>query len=175
MDDKEIEEIYNQTFPGLAFFSRDTNLSESLIERYYVGQILLERGFTDMTFKRGGLTSSTRYLIASANGRDVSSIVPEAELFGLVILKRSSHFKVLDIHRHKHKVQILLLEIPGNALDFFSRTKSNIEEKVIKMAREDFDKKWNAEPIAELQSKEWVERTAFPIGMNDSGDFFLTD
>lgn len=172
MDNKRIEEIFNQTFSGLALFYRDTNLSENLISIYSVGQILRERGFTDMSYKGGGLTTNVRYLIASANAKDLSALNPENGKLGHVLLSSNAFFKVLDIYKIGEKAQIFLLEIPENAVDFFATTTSNIEEDIIKKARENFDEKMNAPPVSELQSPEWKERTASPIGMNNNGEFF---
>lgn len=172
MDNKQIEEIYNQTFGGLTLFYRDTNLAENLISKYEVGQILNERGFTDLTFKGGGLGTNLRYLIASANGKDVSSIMPDTTKFGHVMLKSNSFFKVLDVYTIGNKTQIFLLEIPETAIDFFSKATSNIEEDITKKARESFETKVDTELIPELQIKEWIDRTEFPIGMNDQGEMF---
>ena len=77
MNNTQIEGIYNQTFGGLALFYRDTTLSENLISKYQIGQILIERGFIDITAKGGGLATNLRYLIASANAKDVSLMMPE--------------------------------------------------------------------------------------------------
>jgi hypothetical protein len=172
MENKKTEEIYNQTFGGLTLFHRDTNLSEFLISKYEVGQILNERGFTDMSHKGGGLATNFRYLIASANGKDVSSIMPDTAKFGHIMLKSNAFFKVLDIYKIGEKTQIFLLEIPETAVDFFAIATSNIEEDIIKKARESFDSKINSEPITELQAKEWKERTEFPIGMSEDGNLF---
>lgn len=172
MDNKQVEEIYNQTFGGLTLFYRDTILSENLISKYQVGQILNERGFTDMTFKGGGLATNFRYLIASANGKDVSSIMPDTVNFGHIMLKSNTFFKVLDIYKIGSKTQVFLLEIPETAIDFFADTTSNIEEDITKKARDSFDTKSNAAPIPELQTLEWKKRTEFPIGMNDKGELF---
>src|SRR4051812_28957790 len=46
MNNKELEEIFNETFAGLALFYRDTKLDDQLISKYQVGQIIMERGFT---------------------------------------------------------------------------------------------------------------------------------
>jgi len=172
MDNKKVEEIYNQTFAGLTLFYRDTTLSENLISKYHVGQILTERGFTDMSYKGGGLATNFRYLIASAHAKDLSAFHPNAKKFGLVLLTSDSFFKVLDIYRIANKTQVFLLEIPATAADFFASATSNIEDSIIKKARESFETKLNAEPIPELQTQEWKDRTAFPIGMNEKGEFF---
>jgi hypothetical protein len=171
MDDKKVEEIYNQTFAGLTLFYRDTTLSETLISKYHVGQILAERGFTDMSYKGGGLATNFRYLIASAHAKDISAISALSNV-GHVLLTSNSFFKVLDIYRIGNKTQVFLLEIPATAADFFASSTSNIEDDITKKARKSFETKLNAEPIPELQTQEWKARTVFPIGMNEKGEFF---
>jgi hypothetical protein len=172
MDNKQIEEIYNQTFGGLTLFYRDTTLSDNLISKYTIGQILTERGFTDMSYKGGGLATNFRYLIASANAKDLSAFNPDSAQLGHVLLSSNAFFKVLDIYKIGDKTQVFLLEIPSTAVDFFASVTSSVEEDITQKARESFDTKINSEPIAELQTNEWKERTEFPIGMNDKGDFF---
>ncbi len=175
MDNKQIEEIYNKTFGGLTLFYRDTKLSENLISKYHVGQILTERGFTDMTYKGGGLATNFRYLIASANGKDLSAFNPDSAQFGHILLSSNAFFKVLDIYKIGNKTQIFLLEIPETAIDFFASATSNIEEDITKKARENFDTKCNAEPVSELLNQEWIQRTEFPIGMSDKGELFYNN
>lgn len=172
MDNKQIEEIYSKTFSGLTFFYRDTTLTENLISKYQVGQILTERGFTDMSYKGGGLATNLRYLIASANAKDLSAFNPEGKQLGHVLLSSNAFFKVLDIYKIGDKTQVFLLEIPAAAVDFFASATSNIEEDITKKARENFDTNIDTGAIAELQTMEWKERTEFPIGMNDKGEFF---
>lgn len=171
-DNKQIEEIYNQTFGGLTLFYRDTTLSDHLISKYAIGQILLERGFTDMSYKGGGLATNCRYLIASANARDLSAFNPDSAKFGHVLLSSDAFFKVLDVYKIGEKTQVFLLEIPATAVDFFARATSSVENDISKKARESFDIKINAIPIAELQNQEWKDRTEFPIGMTYEGEFF---
>lgn len=172
MDHKQIEEIYNQTFGGLTLFYRDTMLSDSLSSKYQVGQILNERGFTDMSYKGGGLATNFRYLIASANGKDLSAFNPNAAQFGHIVLQSNAFFKVLDIYKIGNKTQVFLLEIPARAVDFFASATSNIEADIVAKARKSFEAKVDATPIPELEIQEWKERTEFPIGMNDKGEFF---
>ncbi|MPT33126.1 MAG: hypothetical protein E2600_15965 [Chryseobacterium sp.] len=175
MENSQIERLFNQTFSGLTLFYRDTNLDETLFTKYVAGQILQERGFIDMSFKGGGLTTNIRYLIASTNGKDVSSLVSESKNFGHTMLKPNSFFKVLDIYKIENKTQILLLEIPEIGINLFKSSISNIEEQVIKKARESFESKIKMEPIPELQEADWKQKTEFPIGMNDKGEFFFQD
>lgn len=176
MNNTEIEEIYNQTFSGLTLFYRDTTLSESLMSKYQIGQILTEPGFTDMTTMGGGLVTNCRYLIASTHAKDLSAFNQDAKQFGHVllpsnILTSNAFLKVLDIYKIGNKTQIFLLEIPATAVDFFAKVTSTIENDITKKAREGFDTKINAEPIPELQTQDWKERTESPIGMNENGEF----
>ena len=78
----------------------------------------------------------------------------------------------MDIYKIGEKTQIFLLEIPENTVDFFASTTSNIEADITKKAKESFELKINSTPITELQTLDWKERTQFPIGMNDKGEFF---
>lgn len=174
MDSKQIEEIYSQAFSGLELFYRDTTLSEHLVSNYKVGQILVERGFTDMSILGGGLTANLRYLIASAHAKDLSSIDPESAGTGHVMLQSNAFFKVLDIYSIDGKTQILLLEIPENAIGIFAGSTSGKEEELIKRGKQDFDILLTFDPVAELQTPDWKERTEFPIGMSESGEFFYT-
>jgi hypothetical protein len=175
-DNKEIEEIINQTFSGLMFFYRDTAIDESLVSKYEPDSIIVERGFTDMAYniesEKNGLATNLRYLIASAHAKDLSFFSPFAEQFSHAVLPSGTCFKVLDIYRLGDKTQILLLEIPVTAADFFSQVRINLEEIVIAKAREDFDATVNAGLLPELQTQEWRERTEFPIGMNNEGVFY---
>lgn len=172
MNNTEIEEIYTRTFSGLTLFYRDTTLSEELISKYQIGQILTERGFTDMTYMGGGLLTNCRYLIASANAKELPAFNPDSKQFGHVVLKPNAFFKVLDIYKIGNKTQIFLLEIPATAVDFFVNVTSNMENEITKKAREDFDTKINSAPIPDLQTQDWKDRTEFPIGMNEKGEYF---
>jgi len=172
MDNTEIEKIYNDTFAGCTMFYRDTNLDESLIVKYQQNQILLERGFTDMSFKGGGLNQNLRYLIASSKGKNVSAINPQSEKFGHILLQSNSYFKVLDIYTIEDKTQIMLLNISEESIELFQASTSNIEKQVIDKGRESFIAKISTESIPELDTAEWRERTKYPIGMSDTGEFF---
>jgi len=175
MENEQLEQIYNKVFGGLTLFYRDTTLSENLISKYSIGQILTERGFTDMSFKGGGLKTNLRYLIASSNAKNLSAINPDAAVYGHVLLSSNAFFKILDIYKIADKTQVFLLEIPSTAIDIFANNTSNIEADITKKAREGFESKINLDPIPELQSSEWLARCEFPIGMNDNGDFFYNN
>ena len=175
MDNNKIEEIYNETFSGLTLFYRDTNLSEKLISNYKVGQIIMERGFTDMTYIGGGLSSNLRYLIASSNGKNLSAFNPDSAKTGHILLSSNSYFKILDIQKIENKTQIFLLNIPENSIEYFKSATSNIEDEITEKAKQSFIDKINSDLTPELQTEDWKERTKFPIGMNDNGEMFFDD
>lgn len=170
-----MEDIFNETFAGLTLLYRDTKLSENLISKYQVGQIIMERGFTDMTYKGGGLSTNFRYLIASAHGKDLSAINPEASILGHIVLTSNAYFKVLDIYKIGDKTQVFLLNIPERGIALFKSAMSNIEADIIQKARHNFDEKINLPIIEELKNQEWQERIGFPLGMNDNGEMFYTE
>lgn len=60
---KTFKEILNDTVTDTALVVRDINLSKDLEERYIPGTIILERGFTDASYKVGGMLTSHRYAI----------------------------------------------------------------------------------------------------------------
>ena len=173
MNTNKVEEVYNKTFPGLTLFYRDTEFNFNLQNPYKVGQIIMEKGFTDMTYKAGGVISNLRYLIASSFGKDLSAI--SVGNFGLTVLLPGSYFKVLDIYVIDDKTQIFLLNIPSDGIEIFKTSTSNIEEDLVIKARGSFDKYYGADPIPELQSKEWLDRISFPLGMTNDGELFLKD
>lgn len=172
LDNKKMEEIFNETFAGLTLFYRDTNLANNLVSKYKIGQIIMERRFTDMTYKGGGLSTNFRYLIASSNGKDLSAFNPNSTKFGHIVLTSNAYFKVLDIYKIRDKTQIFLLNIPEHTIELFKNATSNIEEDIIQKARQSFDEKINLPIIDELKNQEWQERTEFPLGMNDKGEMF---
>ncbi|QHI38466.1 hypothetical protein IMCC3317_38590 [Kordia antarctica] len=173
MEHSKIEEAYNETFGGLTMFYRDCELNPYFISKYTKNQILQERGFTDVSTFAEGLSTNLRYAIASNKARDLTQINPNVKKYGFCIIQSSSHYKVLDIYKIGAQTQILLLHFDEKFTPVFSGTKSNIEENVIKKGRESFDKKLQMKPNVFLNEDEWKQRTQFPIGMSDAGDFFL--
>lgn len=172
MTNEEIQSIMNATFAGLAMFCRDLDLDENLISKYKPNQILMERGFTDSSHRIGGLVKNCRYLIASSKGKDLSIFSPNPEL-GHILIQSGAFFKVLDIQKENGKTQILLLNIPQEGVQVFGSSKINIEDQVIEKGIEAFREGISSVPITELQSKDWIDRTSLPIGMNQEGVFFL--
>jgi len=175
MKNKRIKDILDETFSDLKLFYRDTTLSDDLISKYKVGQIIKEKGFTDISYIGGGLSQNCRYLIASSDARDLSKFNPASVKNGHALLDDNSFFKVLDIQKVNNKTQIFLLNIPGNSLTLFKNSTSNLEEEITEKARQKFITKIDSALIPELQTEDWKERTKSPIGMSDNGEFFFDD
>ncbi|MFH6997653.1 hypothetical protein ACHRVZ_06960 [Flavobacterium sp. FlaQc-57] len=175
MKNSRLKAIYNETFSDLKLFYRDTNLSDDLISNYKIGQIIQEKGFTDMTSIGGGLSGNVRYLIASAHPKDLSKFNPDSAKIGHFLLDSITYFKVLDIQKIENKTQVFLLNIPDNSITLFKNSSSNLEEEITENARKKFVKKINLPLVPELQTENWKERTKAPIGMNDNGELFFDD
>jgi len=175
MKNARLKAIYNETFSGLKLFYRDTDLPDNLISNYKVGQIIQEKGFTDMSSMGGGLSGNTRYLIASAHPKDLSKFNPDSAKIGHFLLDTIAYFKVLDIQKIENKTQIFLLNIPDNSISLFKNSSSNLEEEIIEKAQKKFKDKIHSTLIAELQTADWRERTKSPLGINDAGELFFDD
>ncbi|MBF4493662.1 hypothetical protein IR010_14025 [Flavobacterium sp. MR2016-29] len=175
MKNSRLKTIYNETFSDLKLFYRDTNLSEDLISKYKIGQIIQEKGFTDMTSMGAGLSGNLRYLIASANAKDISKFNPDSAKIGHFLLDSIAYFKVLDIQKMDNQTQVFLLNIPDNSISLFKNSNSNLEEEITEKARKKFVDKRNIALISELQTEDWKERTKSPIGMNENGELFFDD
>lgn len=175
MKNSRLKTIYHETFSGLKLFYRDTTLSEDLISKYKIGQIIQEKGFTDMSSIGGGLSGNLRYLIASSHPKDLSKFNPDSVKNGHFLLDSIAYFKVLDIQKIEGKTQIFLLNIPDNSISLFKNSSSNLEEEIIEKARKKFIDKRNIALIPELQTENWKERTKSPLGMSDIGELFFDD
>ncbi|KAF2331179.1 hypothetical protein [Flavobacterium ginsenosidimutans] len=175
MKNARLKTIYHETFSGLKLFYRDTTLSENLISNYKIGQIIQEKGFTDMTSMSGGLSGNFRYLIASAHAKDLSKFNPDSAKIGHFLLDSIAYFKVLDMQKIGDKTQIFLLNIPDNSISLFKNSSSNLEEEITEKAQKRFREKIDAVLIPELQTENWKERTKLPLGMDENGILFFDD
>lgn len=175
MKNARLKAIYNEPFSGLKLFYRDTNLTEDIISNYKIGQIIQEKGFTDMSSISGGLDGNLRYLIASAHPKDLSKFNPDSAKNGHFLLDSIAYFKVLDIYKIENKTQIFLLNIPDNSLTLLKNSTSNLEEEIIEKARKKFNDKINLPLVPELQTENWKQRTKSPIGIDENGKLFFDD
>ncbi|WP_406844690.1 hypothetical protein [Flavobacterium soyae] len=175
MKNSRLKAIYNDTFSGLKLYYRDTDLPDNLVSNYKIGQIIQEKGFTDMTSIGGGLSGNFRYLIASAHAKDLSKFNPDSAKIGHFLLDTIAYFKVLDIQKIGNKTQVFLLNIPDNSILLLKNSSSNLEDEIIEKARRKFESKIHLALIPELQTESWKERTKSPLGMNENGELFFDD
>lgn len=174
---EQIEEIVNWTLSGLTMYYRDSQLSESELQKYSVGQIFRSQTFVDVSNFAGKPTKNSRFIFATNKAAPLYQINPDTEKWKLHTINANSYFKVLDVYKKGDKTQLFLLHIPANGIDFFRNTAlklgdSNLEEQIIEKARASLDQKMNMNAIQEFEDKEWVLRTNFPIGLDDTGNFF---
>ena len=172
MENTKIEEAYNDTFSGLTMYYRDCELKNDFVSKYQIHQIIMEKRFTDVSSFAEGLGKNLRYAIASNKAVNMGQINPDVAKFGFNLISAPSYYKVLDIYKVGEQTQILLLHFDEKYLEIFKSTKSNIEEKVVGMGKESLDKKIQMKPSEILNGNDWSQRTQFPIGMSDNGDFF---
>jgi len=170
MNKKEIEQIINTTYPGITMLYRDVSLG-SIAKLYKKGMIIKERAFTDASKRGGGIITTHRYAIFSNRYMDASKF-EQGTNWGLCIIQRGSHFKVLDLYTKKEKTQITLLHLPEKHWEMFTNLKLNLDEELVSYARERFDELLTAPPIDELTTDDWLKRCSFPLGMDDEGNFY---
>lgn len=175
MDNTKIEQAYQHTFSGLTMYYRDCELAEHLVMRYKINQIIQEHGFTDVSNQAEGLAKTVRFAIASNNASNLGAINPEVAKYGFHLIASGAYFKVLDIYKIEDKTQILLMHFDEVYRDVFNSTTSNIEEQIIQVGRKSLETRIQLQPNAILNNEDWTERTKHPIGMLDSGVFFLNN
>lgn len=158
------EQIVNHALSGIAFYHRDTNLTNVLTQQYRVGHILQHQKQLLLADQFGGLTADTRYVIASAHA--------PTDANGLIIIEAGAFFKMLDIMVINQKTQILLLHLPAAAVEIFRTQHILFEDKLLETHRQIFIEHTYQPPVAELQTKEWLAKTAAPIGMDKNGALY---
>jgi hypothetical protein len=171
--DQRLQTLFNETFQQAALFHRDTDLDEKLVSKYQVGQLLVERGFTDMSYKPSGITKRTRFAIVSSRAADLSAVDPNAARYGFAALQNNSFFKVIDIYEKNGKKQIMLLHFPAYGAAIMKHGHPEVIDTIVEQVRKQFDDSLTAPALPELEEEPWVQRTSFPIGMSDDGEFFL--
>jgi hypothetical protein len=170
IDTKEYENAYNDILPGLQMFVRDTFLEDQTEKKYEIGKILREPTFCDVSHRVGGLITTHRYAILSNHFINFSDF-EHGTNWGLFVCKRDSYFKVLDVFKLNGKTQISLLHLNDN-WKLFENITSNVENDIVKMCRERFEKKYNIIPIPALATKLWLERLLYPIGIDEKNNYF---
>jgi hypothetical protein len=172
IDTARLEALVNQVYPGLQMLVRDARLPAPVLASYRVGMVIREHAYTDMTSRVMGMVLPHRYAILSNHVADFSQY-EHGTGWGLHVAARGSHFKVLDVFQHQGKTQILLLHLPDDEnWVHFQDTVVSIDEELVETSRERFVANCSLEPIRELSTEEWMERCAFPLGMDEHGSLF---
>jgi hypothetical protein len=167
-------EILDKTYGDLAFAVRDANLPEEVISGYTEGMLLREPGFTDASVRVGGLATNCRFGILSNHMKDLSGFDLEGR--GMCVATAGSRFKVLARHVRDGKTLILLLHLPDDGWNVFrNAVVRGLDDDLNRRCLEEFEKHCVMAPIPELDTEEWRERCAHPVGMDDSGEFFALD
>jgi hypothetical protein len=174
---EEAEKIINWTLSGLTMYYRDSELPTEIISKYEVGQIFRSQTFVDVSSFAGQLTKNCRFIFASTKAAPLFQVNPSTEKWGLHTINANSYFKVLDIYKKDGRIQFFLLHIPAKGIDFFRNTVlrlsgNNFEEQIIEKSRISLDQKMQMSIIPALEEKEWIDRTDFPIGLNNENEFF---
>lgn len=79
----------------------------------------------------------------------------------------------MDIYKIGNKKQVFLLEIPETAVDFFASATSNIENDIIKKARENFEKKLTQTLFPNFKPKSGKNEHNFQLGWTMKGNSFI--
>lgn len=90
-------EILNTVLTNATIVVRDGNLTKKLEEKYITGTILLERCFTDATYKIGGIKTPHRYSVISNQMKDLSTFEHNTLLVGAF----DSHYLILNKYTYK--------------------------------------------------------------------------
>ena len=174
-DKADLEQMLNETLPGLTMYVRDVNLPPACAEQYKPGRIILERGFTDASCRVMGMVTTHRYAILSNHMANLGAF-EHGTNWGLFVANRNAHFKVLDVYEYRGRTQILLLHLPDDdRWSHFENITFSIEEQLIDTSRQRFENKAFLQPIPELAKEDWLARCAFPLGMDDAGNLFPTE
>ncbi|MBV6443190.1 MAG: hypothetical protein EPGJADBJ_04919 [Saprospiraceae bacterium] len=173
----DIEAIINWTLPGLRLLYRDADLNPEVIAKYTPGKIFRSPAFVDVSGFAGKPVTNCRFVIASSKAAPLFRLNPDVEKWMLHTINANSYFKILDVYHLDGVTQILVLQIPPNGIDFFSRHvlkigEQIVEEQIIAKARESLHEKINSEVIPALQEKEWLDRTSWPPGLDPNNEFF---
>ncbi|MBO5966425.1 MAG: SseB family protein [Methanobrevibacter sp.] len=165
--------VCKAAYENTGLFVHDINLPDEWTEKYEIGTIIKEKGFVDMTNKIGQMTTSHRYAIISNHVANFSQF-EDGTNWNLHTAAPNSKFKVLDVYEFNGKTQILLLHLIENLEDFFVDNGS-IDKGYVELARKIFEESFEKEIIEEVNTKEWLKRCSFPIGMDDGGNLWNID
>jgi hypothetical protein len=172
----EFEDVISSTLSSLSIYYRDANLSNEILNQYYIGQILKTDACIDVSHLSGSLIKNTRYVIFSSKAANFYKIEIAQNPF-LSTINFNSYFKVLDVTITTNgKNYITLLHIPEKGLNIFGDLRNrffveglsdkHLEEFLKEKAIEKIQEKQKEQQFTYLESDEWSVRTYWPIGFN---------
>lgn len=171
---RKLQEVLNRTYPGLAMYVRDADLTYEQYAKYKVGDILWEKAYVDASRRVMGMATSHRYAILSNHMMEPTpKELEKGANWGLRVANKGSHFKVLGTHKYQDKSVIFLLHLPDDEdWKLFKDTVIDSDEALIAKCKARFEAKCTLEPVPDLAGEEWLGRCRFPIGMDNNGNLF---
>lgn len=174
---EEIEEIVNWTLSGLEMYYRDSNLPQGIIAKYQPGIIFRSQTFVDASFFAGKPVKNCRFVFASSKAAPLHEVDPSVKKWGLHTMNCHSIFKILDVYKLQGVYQFTLLHIPYQGIELFQNSPlivndQDIEAYAITQARAGLERKLQEKIEQPLEEKEWIDRTDFPIGLDNQEEFF---
>lgn len=169
---QKLQEMLNRNYPGMMMFARDINLSEAMIAKYKPGMIIREKAFVDATARVGGMVTNCRYCILS-NHMGNLDMFEHGTNWQLHVARLGSRFKVLGVHTFRGKTAIFLLHLPDDEMwKFYINGETTLDRQLLENCIQRFEFKCEQEPIPEVTNAQWLDRCAFPVGMDDQGNFW---
>jgi len=162
------ERVTEDTFRKIETFFRDADLNPATIAQYKPGMIMRENGYMDASLKEGGPSHRLRYQIYTNQRPTFTANFAEYASF---TFPRKCYYKVLDVALDERHSLITLLHVPEYAIHYFAVHEHPKEEAIALESRRRFDIMRTQPPRPEFDEF-WYRRTAFPIGIDDHGDFF---
>ncbi|MDQ3302586.1 MAG: hypothetical protein M3518_04465 [Actinomycetota bacterium] len=127
----------------------------------------------DCSYLAGGLAAWHRYLIITSQARDLHALAGMDPRYGPAIIRRDGFFKVLDVYWLRGRAQITLLHVPEELVGHLRTLEPNeMERELVQATRTNFEENLVNPAVPALTEAEWLERTAFPLGMSEEGDLF---
>lgn len=165
----EFRDRLKSLLQGSKFLYRDVPLDADALALYSTGTFVREPTLCDATAKFGGPTANTRFLLISAQPRDLSALSERPE-WGLCVLGVNQLLKVVDVHREGEFVQVTLLHVPDAFATYFrSADASFFENMITPQTRADFREAVATKPLAEHAAAAWRDRVAVAPGMRRDG------
>lgn len=170
-----VSTLAKEMYPGITLFARDVNLRSELADKYEVGMIIREKGFTDASVRFGGMAATHRYVILSNHMHNLTRLEKGAN-WGLHVAGKDAHFKVLGKICREGKTGIFLLHLPDDETwKAYQTMEFSLDQELYEKAVQRFLEKAFAPPFPELASREWLDRCQSPVGMSDEGRFWLLE